>query len=140
MKTYQLFIIASVAFLLPACQGQGSSPRTPLSRPETDQRTANPGIDVPRERKAASSIRGKVTDMNGSSIAKAAVTISGGAYHMPITTLTDASGRYSFSNVPTGNWYLISAHIAGRKFHLPTQVVTLDSDVENIDFTVDQVK
>lgn len=66
-------------------------------------------------------ITGVLTDATGAALASTTVTLSGGATR---TVVTDASGRYSFTGLPNGN-YIVSVSLAGYSFTPTSRNVTL---------------
>lgn len=70
-------------------------------------------------------ISGKVADGFGNAVAGATVTLSGAQTG---TTVTDASGNYSFTNLAAGGTYILSPSKAGQYTGLATSVGNLSSD------------
>ena len=78
------------------------------------------------------SISGNITS-NGTPLAQVSVELSGNASS---TTTTDASGNYSFANLPDGNTYTITPALSGYSFNPTNKTVTISSaDQTGIDFT-----
>ncbi len=80
------------------------------------------------------SISGKVTTLNGSGIRNVIVTLTdteGGVR----TTVTGSFGIYRFTDVEVGHTYILTAHAKKYLFANPTQVVTTNDELTDIDFT-----
>jgi arylsulfatase A-like enzyme len=78
------------------------------------------------------SISGNITS-NGTPLAQVSVELSGNASS---TTTTDASGNYSFANLPDGNTYTITPALSGYSFNPANKTVTIsNADQTGIDFT-----
>lgn len=74
----------------------------------------------------------------GSSIRNASVTISGGNLSAPVTTYTDGFGYYNFQGLQSGATYTVTVSAENTSFAQPTQMITLQTSVSNLDFTAEQ--
>ncbi|QYO65786.1 carboxypeptidase regulatory-like domain-containing protein [Leptolyngbya sp. 7M] len=83
---------------------------------------------------AGASLSGRVASQNGTGIRNVTVSLFGGGLEAPLTTTTNSFGYYSFSDVPAGQTYIITASSKRHSFYNPTQVVTLDGDLSDLDF------
>lgn len=80
-------------------------------------------------RKASSSIRGQVT-IEGEGLAGVTVSLHGGPDNVSDTTMTDAAGQYSFTNLRAGNYRVgVSGYDDfAYAFEVTSQNVTLGDD------------
>ncbi len=82
------------------------------------------------------SISGKVTTLNGNGIRNVIVTLTdteGGVR----TTVTGSFGIYRFTDVEAGHTYILTAQAKKYLFANPTQVVTVNDELTDIDFTAE---
>jgi hypothetical protein len=76
-------------------------------------------------------ISGQVVDDQGAPLSGVAVTLSG---TQVVTTQTDASGHYNFSNLPTSGVYAISPLFTYYSFDLSSVIITTPSGDRTTDF------
>jgi hypothetical protein len=77
-------------------------------------------------------ISGGITDNNGGALAGATVTLSGS---QSVTTTTDDSGNYLFTNLPTSGDYVITASKDEYTFNSDTATFITPSGDQTADFT-----
>jgi endonuclease G, mitochondrial len=83
---------------------------------------------------AAFNISGHVQQQTGgASVSNATITLNGGA--APVTTTTDTSGNYTFTNVTAGGNYSVSASAAGFTFAPASQAINNLSSNQTADFS-----
>ena len=80
-------------------------------------------------------ISGRVLTAAGRGIGKTVVTVSGGSLARPITALTNAFGYYAIEGLEAGMTYSVSVSAKGIAFANPTQIVTVQDELANVDFT-----
>jgi len=79
------------------------------------------------------SISGRILTAGGQGIRNAVVTISAGG--LPLQTFQTANfGYFTFSGLPSGQTYTISVASKRNTFAQPSQMVTPQADVTNLDF------
>lgn len=78
-------------------------------------------------------VSGRVTTNAGVAIAKVKLTLTD-AQGVERTASTDRTGRFTFTDVPTGQTYILS--ISSRRFQFaePTRVITVNENINGIDF------
>jgi hypothetical protein len=82
---------------------------------------------------ASVSVGGRVT-ANGVGISKANVTLTNSA-GISRTVLTSPFGYYMFDDVSAGETYTVTTARKGYEFENPTRVITVNENMENVDFT-----
>ncbi len=81
------------------------------------------------------SVGGRILSASGKPISKAVVTISGGNLPQPIVVRTAAFGYYNFQDLMPGVTYTVSVAAKGYAFAQPTQMITPQSNVTDLNFT-----
>jgi hypothetical protein len=76
------------------------------------------------------SLSGRVADVHGAPIGPVLLTTNTGR-----TAVTDSSGVYTFTNMPSGS-YVLTPTLAGYSFEPPTHTVRLGPDTTGVDFTI----
>jgi Carboxypeptidase regulatory-like domain len=82
-------------------------------------------------------LSGRVRTADGTGISNVVITISGGQLASPISTRSSSFGYYSFSDLPAGESYVVSAASKRFTFSNPTQVINLLGTQDNVDFVSD---
>jgi hypothetical protein len=83
------------------------------------------------------SVSGRVTDAAGRGLRNVRITLAGGWLAEPRAALTNAFGRYEFTDVPGGHTYLASALSKRYVFSNATRVVDASANVNDADFVAD---
>jgi hypothetical protein len=83
------------------------------------------------------SASGRVLDSSGNPISKARVTVKNTATGESRTVYTGSFGHYTFENLRSGDFYLISISHRRYTFFQSTQFFVLNDAVENMDFIAD---
>lgn len=81
------------------------------------------------------SVGGRILTSNGIGIRNVAVTISGGNLPAPIRTKTSSFGYYNIQDLQSGATYTVTISSKQYTFAQPTQMVTPQANVSNLDFT-----
>lgn len=82
------------------------------------------------------SISGKVTTSKGNGIRNVVVTLTDAAGNVR-TTGTGSLGFYHFTNVEVGQTYILQVQAKKYFFPNPAQVVTINDELTNMDFTAE---
>jgi hypothetical protein len=132
-----LFFVSAMCMW--SCQDFTAAPsanRTIKSPPATAIRPSPDRDDSPQagDKNTTTRISGWVTDDKNRGIGKVSVAISGGAYHEPQFTYTNDVGIYSFPQVPTGRWYVVTVHSDKYSFSRPSKVITAGYDLGDLNF------
>lgn len=80
------------------------------------------------------SLGGRILTAGGNGIFNARVTVSGGNLPAPVTVPTSSFGYYSFSGLQAGATYTVTVSTKQYVFAQPAQMVTLQSNVSDINF------
>jgi hypothetical protein len=83
---------------------------------------------------ASVSVGGRVIDSNGNGIGKTNVTLSNSS-GISRTVLTSPFGYYVFEDVSAGETYTVTSSRKGVQFENPTQVLFVEENMENVNFT-----
>ena len=83
---------------------------------------------------ADADIGGRVVNTHNRGLENVTVTLSGGLLTEPISVSTNNVGRYHFSDVPSGDTYILTVTSKRHTFGQPTQVFTLNGNLTNINF------
>lgn len=86
---------------------------------------------------AGSDIRGRVANSSGRGIPNAVLQLSGGSLPEPRFARTNAFGFYAFTDIPTGQAYVVTVAAKAHTFAEPSRVISLDDDIAGFDFTAD---
>ena len=78
---------------------------------------------------AGASLSGRVLETNGRGIANATVVLTDST-GFERTVQTGSFGRFSFSDLPSGETYIVS--VRSRRFVFSPQVVNLQSDLSDV--------
>lgn len=81
------------------------------------------------------SVGGRILNANGNGIRGAAVTISGGNLPAPMRVRTGSFGYYNFQDLQSGMTYTVTVATKQYTFAQPTQMITPQANVSNLDFT-----
>ena len=81
---------------------------------------------------ATATISGRTTDQNGTPLAGATITLSGG---QSATATTDAQGNYSFPNLPSNVSYTVTASLSGVTFYPASFTLTNLPADRTVNFT-----
>lgn len=81
------------------------------------------------------SVGGRILTSNGNGIRGAAVTISGGNLPAPMRVRTGSFGYYNFTGLQSGTTYTVTVVTKQYTFAQPTQMITPQANVSNLDFT-----
>ncbi|MEJ7701866.1 MAG: carboxypeptidase-like regulatory domain-containing protein [Pyrinomonadaceae bacterium] len=84
---------------------------------------------------ATATISGRVKDINGKSAARVSVTITNVSSGEVLLTRTDLLGRYAFTDLATGEDYLLRVFSGRRSFKFNEIVINLVEDLTDADFT-----
>ena len=79
-------------------------------------------------------ITGRVLTANGRGLGMTTITVSGGTLAAPVTALSNPFGYYTVSGLEAGQSYSVSVSTKGHGFASPTQIVTVQDDLANVDF------
>ncbi len=85
---------------------------------------------------ATATVSGRVKDANGKSAARVSVTITNVSTGEVLSTRTDLLGRYAFTELATGEDYLLRVFSGRRTFRVNEIVINLIQDLTDVDFTV----
>lgn len=83
---------------------------------------------------ATVNVGGRVVNSSGRALARARITLTDGS-GIVRTATTNPSGYYRFADVAAGQTIILNGVAKGYMFTQPTQVVSLDSDAVNVNFT-----
>lgn len=86
------------------------------------------------------SLSGRVVTPSGDGIRNTRVAISGGNFTEPVFVHTDAVGRFTFDPIPVGHWYVVTVRSKDYDFQKPSQVVTVDETISDIEFVSERRK
>ena len=78
---------------------------------------------------AGASLSGRVLETNGRGLANATVVLTD-SMGVERTVQTGSFGRFSFSDLPSGETYIVS--VRSRRFVFSPQVVSLQSDLSDV--------
>jgi hypothetical protein len=84
---------------------------------------------------ATATVSGRVKDVNGKSAARVSVTITNVSSGEVLSTRTDLFGRYSFTDLPTGQDYLLRVFSGRRVFKDNERFINLLEDLTDVDFS-----
>ncbi len=84
---------------------------------------------------ATATVSGRVKDVNGKSAARVSVTITNVSSGEVLSTRTDLLGRYAFTELATGEDYLLRVFSGRRIFRVNEIVINLMEDLTDADFT-----
>jgi hypothetical protein len=85
---------------------------------------------------ASVSVSGKVTTLNGRGIRNVIVTLTDNEGNVQ-TTFTGSFGSYRFTDVEVGQTYILQVQAKKYLFPNPVQVVTINDELTNMDFTAE---
>jgi hypothetical protein len=85
---------------------------------------------------ASVSVSGKVTTFSGRGIRNVIVTLTDNEGNVR-TTLTGSFGSFHFTDVEVGNTYILQVQAKKYSFPNPVQVVTVNDELTNMDFTAE---
>jgi hypothetical protein len=80
-------------------------------------------------------VSGRLRDINGKPAARVAVTIANVATGEVLSTRTDLFGRYSFTELPTGEDYLLRVFSRRHAFGVNEILINLLEDLTDANFT-----
>jgi hypothetical protein len=83
---------------------------------------------------STASISGRVTTANGNGIRNAAMILTGNSLPAPVIVQTGSFGSYTFDNLRVGETYVLQVGAKRFRFTNPTHVITLQSDIADMDF------
>jgi hypothetical protein len=86
---------------------------------------------------STASLGGRVGTAGERTIRNAGVTISGGGLPSPLTVYTGSFGKYQFDELQTGVEYTVTVNAGKFSFARSTQMITLTSNVTDVNFTAD---
>ncbi len=84
---------------------------------------------------ATATVSGRVKDANGKSAARVSVTITNVSSGEVLSTRTDLFGRYAFTDLATGEDYLLRVFSGRRSFKFNEMFINLMEDLTDADFT-----
>jgi hypothetical protein len=84
---------------------------------------------------ATATISGRIRDANGKVASRVSVTITNVATSEVFGTRTDLFGRYSFTDLPTGQDYLLRVFSGRRVFKENERFINLLEDLTDVDFS-----
>ncbi len=84
---------------------------------------------------ATAKVSGRVKDVNGKSAARVSVTITNVSSGEVLSTRTDMFGRYAFTELATGEDYLLRVFSGRRIFRVNEMFINLMEDLTDADFT-----
>jgi hypothetical protein len=84
---------------------------------------------------ATATVSGRVKDANGKSAARVSVTITNVSSGEVLSTRTDLFGRYAFTDLATGEDYLLRVFSGRRTFKFNEMFINLMEDLTDADFT-----
>lgn len=79
-------------------------------------------------------IIGRVVNTNHRGLENVTVTLSGGSLVAPIVAYTNQTGRFRFTEIPTGEIYTITVSSKRHRFKQPSTALTVNGTMENINF------
>ncbi len=85
---------------------------------------------------ATATVSGRVKDVNGKSAARVSVTITNVSSGEVLSTRTDMFGRYTFTELATGEDYLLRVFSGRRIFRVNEMFINLMENLTDVDFTV----
>ncbi len=85
---------------------------------------------------ATATVSGRVKDANNKAAARVSVTITNVSTGEVLSTRTDLFGRYAFTELATGEDYLLRVFSGRRIFRVNEIVINLIQDLTDVDFTV----
>jgi hypothetical protein len=84
---------------------------------------------------ATATVSGRIRDINGKPAARVAITIANIATGEVLSTRTDLFGRYSFTELPTGEDYLLRVFSRRHAFGVNEILINLLEDLTDANFT-----
>jgi hypothetical protein len=111
-----------------------------VTNADTDTNGADfvPGTPTPQAAlqptAASATIEGRVLNSFGNGLSKITVTVTDSAGNSQ-QYLTGAFGYYVFDGLRTGETYIVSVRSKAYRFDPATRVVSLEQDLQNLDFT-----
>ena len=97
--------------------------------------TTNGLVIISSPTAASGSIAGRVTDLSGSVLPYALVTLTTSTGETS-TRLTNAKGKFLFKELPTGETYIVT--VAAKRHTFTPQVVSVINDLTELNFTAEQ--
>ena len=94
--------------------------------------TAGMGLLTPSASDAE--ISGVITNTRGRRLELIDVTLSGGSLTEPITVTTNQTGRYRFTEIPTGDTYILTVRSKRHTFTQPSIVFTVNGNLTDVNF------
>ncbi len=85
---------------------------------------------------ATAKVSGRVKDVNGKAAGRVSVTITNISTGEVFSTRTDLFGRYAFTELATGEDYLLRVFSGRRSFKVNEMFINLLEDITDADFTV----
>lgn len=95
-------------------------------------------FNVPKEpgtTAATATVSGRIRDANGKVASRVSVTVTNVASGEVFGTRTDLFGRYSFTDLPTGQDYLLRVFSGRRVFKENERFINLLEDLTSVDFS-----
>ena len=87
---------------------------------------------------AVDSISGKVLSADGRPLRNAVVTLSGNSLSTRMRSATTSFGTYTFSGLQPGDTYIVTVATQRYTFAVPSRVISLVDNLNDIDFVADQ--
>ncbi len=109
-----------------------ASPNDP-NMPITQPTYTNGSVTISGPTAATSTVAGRVTDGEGRGISHVAVTINATSGETR-RALTNGFGYYSFSEVASGETYILSVNSKGYTFEPSSQVVNVSNNLTDVNF------
>lgn len=86
---------------------------------------------------AAVTISGKILDARGRGIPQTKITLTDNSGRTRLAT-SNVFGNYQFPDILSGETYTISVNARGYTFSQPTQVIQVDDNISNLNFTANK--
>lgn len=93
-------------------------------------------LNAPITTAATATVSGRIKDANGKSAARVSVTITNVSSGEVLLTRIDLLGRYAFTELATGEDYLLRVFSGRRIFRVNEIVINLMEDLTDVNFTV----
>jgi subtilisin-like proprotein convertase family protein len=89
---------------------------------------------------AGADVSGQVVSASGRGISGVMLDLTGGPLTEPRYVRTNPFGYYTFAGVPTGHAYVVTVSSKRYLFANPSQVITVDDNIEGLDFIAEPLK
>ena len=82
-------------------------------------------------------VSGYVRTANGKGIPNALLAISGRTLAKPVHEFTDPSGKFVFTNISRGSWYVVTVKESSSTFKQPSQILEVVAPIDGLEFVAE---